>query len=128
MARPILGSRPSRRLPQAPGTTHPCRLHRLGPALGRIPLVRHLDPLDPDRIFVAVEEGWIVRSDDRGQTWENIPLSVAIDPADPDTYLVGMTDGTLWMSEDGASSFRPVLEGLPPITGITFAPSEIAGS
>lgn len=75
--------------------------------------------------------GAYYRSEDQGQSWSKVtggdvpewfttpPRSVASDPANPDVFFFGMGDGTLWMSEDGAGSFRPVLEGAPPITAIT---------
>ncbi len=55
---------------------------------------------DPDLVFGAIEEGWVVRSDDAGRSWQTlsvglprpmaaIPRAIAINPASPD-YSPGL--------------------------------------
>lgn len=73
---------------------------------------------------------WVYRSDDRGSTWQRLtdgladplrggPRAVAIDPVDPDVVMVGLVDGTIWESRNGGNSFDLLVEGLPPVNGLT---------
>jgi NAD(P)-dependent dehydrogenase (short-subunit alcohol dehydrogenase family) len=77
-----------------------------------------LDPADPRRIFGAVEEGWIVRSADGGETWANEAdgvdfdaHSVALDPRDPRIVLATTGNGA-FRSEDGGSTWASADDGL----------------
>lgn len=101
-------------------------------------------PTRPDVLFTAgakgsprgwddIEDGadtWVYRSDDRGRTWQRLtnglpdplrggPRAVSIDPTNPDVVLIGLVDGTIWETRDGGDSFALLVEGLPPVNGIT---------
>jgi photosystem II stability/assembly factor-like uncharacterized protein len=73
---------------------------------------------DPKFIFGAIEEGWLVRSRDGGETWENIKdgtefdsHSVAIMPDDPSIVIA--TSGKLfYKSTNGGDSFVKCENGL----------------
>lgn len=72
----------------------------------------------PSLIFCAIEEGWLVRSKDRGATWENVKEGVDFDshsvtymPADPSVVVATTGDG-LFRSADGGDHFVQATEGL----------------
>jgi photosystem II stability/assembly factor-like uncharacterized protein len=77
-----------------------------------------LTPSDRDRIFCAVEEGWILRSTDGGQSWQDIKAgtefdshSVAIMPDNPQTVI--STSGTgIYKSIDGGDTFHDANTGM----------------
>ncbi len=89
----------------------------------RAPHVAHVKGLgvcgqDPDIVFGAVEEGWIVRSRDGGQTWATIKQGTEFDshyvtvlPHDPSIILATSGMGT-YRSTDGGDSFTQITEGL----------------
>ena len=73
---------------------------------------------DPSLIFCAIEEGWLVRSKDRGATWENIKDGVDFDshsvtymPDDPSVVVATTGDG-LFRSTDGGDHFAQSTTGL----------------
>lgn len=79
-------------------------------------------------------DSWVYRSDDKGRTWERLtdglpdplrggPRAVAIDPDDPDVVMIGLVDGTIWETRDGGNSFDLLVEGLPPVNGISTVPT-----
>lgn len=87
------------------------------------PFVAHVKHLsvsehDPDLVFGAVEEGWLVRSRDRGVSWRNLKVGTAFDshtahlmPDDP--RVVVSTSGIgVCRSEDGGDSFVDANAGL----------------
>lgn len=105
-------------------------------------------PSRPDVLYTAGAKGsprgwddagvgadsWVYRSDDRGRSWTRLtdglpdplrggPRAVAVDPMDPNVVMVGLVDGTIWESRDGGDSFDLLIEGLPPVNGITTASS-----
>jgi photosystem II stability/assembly factor-like uncharacterized protein len=66
---------------------------------------------DPDLVWGAVEVGWLVRSKDGGQTWENIrngeshdSHTVTVLPDDPMTIVSTSGEG-VFRSEDGGDTF-----------------------
>jgi len=63
----------------------------------------HVVPEDPEKIFGAVEEGWIVRSLDGGQSWETLKQGVAFD-SHAVTTVPGQADVVLATS--GAGVYR----------------------
>ncbi len=73
---------------------------------------------DPQRIFGAIEEGWAIRSQDGGQTWQCIKDGVHMDghsatymPDDPG--VIGFVSGTgFYRSEDGGDHFEKSCKGL----------------
>jgi photosystem II stability/assembly factor-like uncharacterized protein len=77
-----------------------------------------LDPNDPNRIYGAVEEGWIVRSTDGGQTWQDIlqgtefdSHSVTVMP--DDSRVVISTSGRgIYKSVDGGETFSDANTGM----------------
>ncbi len=67
-----------------------------------------LDPDDPNVIFGAVEEGWLIRSGDGGETWENIiegtefdSHTVTILPGDSDVIVSASGTGLYRSADDG---------------------------
>ncbi|WP_262378632.1 WD40/YVTN/BNR-like repeat-containing protein [Luteimonas viscosa] len=96
-----------------------------------------LDPSDPDRLYLAVgtylhergSEGAILRSRDRGATFERTPLPfklggneqgrgngerLAVDPHDGRVLLFGTRAHGLWRSDDAGASWSEV-PGFPAI-------------
>ncbi|OAV42811.1 T9SS type A sorting domain-containing protein [Lewinella sp. 4G2] len=85
-------------------------------------------PLNPDRFYVATEEGNFFASDDRGQTWDRtlnfIPegwylYGQAIHASKTEAETVwlggsGYSNPPVWRSKDGGDNFEPISEGLPP--------------
>ncbi len=74
-------------------------------------------PSDPDVVFLAGEgrEAAVLRSDDRGATWEVLPgihgvRGLAIDPRDPDR-LFATQEEDLRRSDDGGRTWRLALLG-----------------
>ncbi len=73
---------------------------------------------DPDIVFGAVEEGWLVRSTDGGQSWDNLKdgadfdsHTVTVLPDDPRAVVTTSGDG-LFRSEDGGETFADVNAGI----------------
>jgi photosystem II stability/assembly factor-like uncharacterized protein len=80
--------------------------------------VKGLDVTASGRVMGAIEEGWLVRSEDGGETWENIKNGTCLDshyvvsmPDDPD--VVFSTSGMgVFKSTDGGRSFAKAMRGL----------------
>jgi photosystem II stability/assembly factor-like uncharacterized protein len=59
------------------------------------------DPHDPDRLYVGIEAGALLLTEDGGETWEHPESgldhrycwSLAVDPADPNTVLMSAASG-----------------------------------
>lgn len=99
---------------------------RLSPGLARRELVVDnlvFQPDNPDVIYAATWEiknsqGWLFRSRDGGQKWENISLgsyhsairAIAIAPSDPQVVAIGISDGVL-LSSDGGSTWERISRG-----------------
>jgi photosystem II stability/assembly factor-like uncharacterized protein len=83
-----------------------------------------LDPSDPNTIYAALQVGYMVRSMDRGRTWQLLDHevdadihTVVVDPADPRTLFVatgghdsrsGRVKGrALYESHDGGENWSP---------------------
>jgi photosystem II stability/assembly factor-like uncharacterized protein len=81
-----------------------------------VPHIRciRFDPRQPDSIYIAVEEGGVFRSRDRGETFE--PLSHRIDPdvheiaidSEDSSRLYATTGAGLFMSTSGGASWRRI--------------------
>ncbi|WP_030225559.1 WD40/YVTN/BNR-like repeat-containing protein [Actinoalloteichus caeruleus] len=94
-----------------------------------------LDPSDPDRVYLAAgaysqewaSTGAILRSSDRGETWDRVDLPfrlggnepgrsigerLVVDPNDDDVLLLGTRDDGLWRSTDQGATWA-VVDGLP---------------
>lgn len=74
--------------------------------------------LNANTLYSAIEVGWLVRSRDRGATWENLTQglyadthSVRIDPRDPKIILVSSGDG-FYRSRDGGETFTKSVQGI----------------
>jgi hypothetical protein len=75
-------------------------------------------PADPDRIWVAIEAGALIRSADGGRTWaDRVPggpydtHELAIHPDSPGVLRVAAGDG-YYESHDGGDSWSSPMEGL----------------
>lgn len=82
--------------------------------------VKHLavHPTDPDVVMGAVEEGWLIRTTDGGQSWENLKdgchfdsHSVAFMPDNP-TVVTSTAGHGFFRSEDGGDHFAECVNGL----------------
>ncbi len=82
--------------------------------------VKHvsLHPSDPDQVLGAVEEGWIIRSQDGGQTWQNLRNGCEFDahtvyfmPDNPKVVITTSGKG-VYRSEDGGESFVKTTQGM----------------
>src|SRR5216683_2309282 len=65
---------------------------------------------DPDLVFGAIEEGWVVRSRDGGATWQQIDQGVPHDahtvrfvPGSPRTLVLGTQEGMLRSTDCGGT-------------------------
>lgn len=70
-----------------------------------------LSPQDPDIIYGAIEEGWLIRSLDGGKSWENLRDQmgqdchvVAVSPSHPKRVLAATFQG-VFLSGDGGDTF-----------------------
>lgn len=75
-------------------------------------------PVEPGRLYVAIEAGALVTTPDGGRTWKDRPRvapydthELAIHPDRPDFLRVAAGDG-YWESEDGGGSWRSPEDGL----------------
>ncbi len=77
---------------------------------------------EPSRIYAAVEDGWVLRSQDSGRSWETLKQGVAFEahavtilPDDPNTILVTSASGA-YRSDNGGDKFvrsdKGILAGL----------------
>jgi photosystem II stability/assembly factor-like uncharacterized protein len=98
----------------------PETLHWTFPRPPHVAHVKHIDVTAdaPGRILGAVEEGWIVRSVDDGDTWVNVKDHVEFDshtvttlPGDPNRVISTSGQG-FFRSEDGGAHFEKSVEGL----------------
>jgi len=99
---------------------------KLAPGLDRRNLVIDnlaFDPLDPDTLYAATwelqsDKGWLFRTQDGGQTWQEISLkrfnsairAIAISPSDPQRIALGISEGVL-LSLDGGQSWNRITRG-----------------
>ena len=97
-----------------------------------------LDPTDPDVVYEAVGEytetwapnGAILRSSDRGRTWQKTSMPIqmgsneedrysgerlAVNPTSPNVVYFGSRENGLWISKDRARTWAPVASF--PVTG-----------
>ena len=81
------------------------------------------DPSDPTTLYAATwelnsDKGWLFRSHDSGQSWNEVPLgrfrsairAIAISPADPQTIALGISEGVI-VSRDGGQSWDRITRG-----------------
>jgi photosystem II stability/assembly factor-like uncharacterized protein len=84
------------------------------------PHVAHVKGMDVrgDRIFCALEEGWLVRSLDGGQTWEtkregtHFDSHFVISMPDDAAKVISTSGHGVYRSEDGGDTFAPSSAGL----------------
>lgn len=75
-----------------------------------------VDPTDPARIYCLIWTVGVLRSPDRGSSWDVITgnidwahhAAVGVLPASPNVILVGETDGDLYRSTDNGGSYQPI--------------------
>jgi hypothetical protein len=85
---------------------------------GDVSHVRHIALGPGATVFAAVEEGWVLRSEDAGATWSGVRdgvdrdcHSVTLLPGEPETVLVTHGSG-ISRSEDGGRTFMPSDDGV----------------
>ncbi len=75
-----------------------------------------VDPLNPNRLHVAGEFGYI-RSPNRGDTWSRkltaSVSSLSLDPGDPDTIFAGVHGDGVYRSTDAGLNWSRLSSGLP---------------
>jgi hypothetical protein len=83
---------------------------------------------EPDVVFGAIEEGWLVRSRDGGATWEQIDAGVPHDshtirfvPGSHSTLVMGANQG-MCRSTDGGRTWQPSNTGL---NGRAYTPTPL---
>jgi photosystem II stability/assembly factor-like uncharacterized protein len=89
---------------------------------------------DPELIFGAVEEGWLVRSTDRGATWSNLTDGTEFDShtvnvMPDDANVLISTSGTgIYRSDDGGDHFVMANDGIHSryLAQLAFHPEEPA--
>jgi photosystem II stability/assembly factor-like uncharacterized protein len=108
----------------------PSTRHWHGPIPPHISRMKDLavSPDDPDLVFGAIEEGWIVRSRDGGATWEQVETGVPHDshsirfvPGALQTLVLGANEG-LFRSTDGGSTWSRAMHGLD---GRAYTPAPV---
>ena len=115
---------------------------KLAPGLNR----RHLvidnlafDPLDPDTLYAATwelksDKGWLFRTRDGGQTWQEISLkrfnsairAIAISPSDPQRIALGISEGVL-LSLDRGQTWNRITRGyrsMYNVESLAFDPTD----
>jgi photosystem II stability/assembly factor-like uncharacterized protein len=83
-------------------------------------------PLDPNTVFAGTFSLGVVRSVNRGVTWERIGaglptlavLDLAFDPQDPSVVYAGTQGAALYKSVDGGETFTQSSTGLEPNANI----------
>lgn len=98
-----------------------------------------VDPVRPDRVFVATEFGGVWRSEDAGETWiqstQGLPVQddcphfwscpvlgpLGVDAAAPDRVFV-VVDGGLYRSLDSGATWHGVGPGLPWVYSLATHP------
>lgn len=89
-----------------------------------------LSAADPGVVFGAIEEGWLVRSTDGGESWVNVKDGAEFDshtvivlPGDPGAVLSASGKG-LYRSADGGVSFTDANAGIahPYLIGVAAHP------
>ena len=81
------------------------------------------DPSDPNTLYAATwelnsDKGWLFRTADGGQSWEEIALgryssairAIAIAPSDPHTIALGISEGVI-LSLDGGQTWDRITRG-----------------
>ncbi len=115
---------------------------KLAPGLDRRNLVIDnlaFDPLDPDILYAATwelksDKGWLFRTRDGGQTWQEISLksfnsairAIAIAPSDPQRIALGISEGVL-LSLDGGQTWNRITRGyrsMYNVESLAFDPRE----
>ena len=80
--------------------------------------VRHVSTSSGNVVLAAVEEGWLLRSQDGGATWAGVRdgldrdcHAITLRPGKPDVVLAS-TGGGVYRSEDAGLTFAPSSEGM----------------
>ncbi len=116
--------------------------NKLAPGLNRRNLVIDnlaFDPLDPDTLYAATwelksDKGWLFRTRDGGQTWQEISLkrfnsairAIAVAPSDPQRIALGISEGVL-LSLDGGQTWNRITRGyrsMYNVESLAFDPRE----
>ncbi|MCC7492147.1 MAG: xyloglucanase [Fimbriimonadaceae bacterium] len=118
-----------------------------------------LDAAHPDRVYLAcgttvaswAPNGFLLRSDNRGETWERLPLPfkcggnsdgrsigerLLVDPLAPEQLWLGSRQKGLWRSRDRGTTWQPVTSfpvaetsaGRWPGSGVCFVLADPRGS
>jgi len=93
------------------------------------------DPLNPSVLYAGTQGDGVLRSDDRGKTWQpagmqgQIVKSLAVSPHEPGTIYAGIKPAYLFVPGDGGQTWAE-LEGFRriPFRWWWFSPAEKPGS
>lgn len=115
---------------------------KLAPGLNRRDVVIDnlaFDPWDPLTVYAATWElkssqGWLFRSRNQGETWEEIPLgryssairAIAIAPSDSQVIALGISEGVI-LSVDGGQTWDRITRGyrsLYDVESLSFDPQD----
>jgi hypothetical protein len=102
------------------------------------------DPHNPHRVYAGTQKNGVLRSEDRGQTWQpsgmdkHVVKAIAVSPAEPSLIFVGTKPPGIFVSRDGGQNwtelvsfrrmrrwfwFTPAEPGDPYVQGIALSPT-----
>jgi len=89
-----------------------------------------IDPVNPDTILVGSSDGYIIRSEDWGETWQVTPAqpppfpitSIVFKPGQPEIVYASISPGGIWKSRDGGQTWQPLRLDCP--LGLDCEPPE----
>ncbi len=88
------------------------------------------DPLNRDVVYAGTQEQGVLRSDDRGKTWQpsgmhgQVVKSIAVSPAKPGLIVAGTKPPGVFVSKDGGLSWSEQLSFLKKRRWWWFSPAE----
>lgn len=70
------------------------------------------DPHTPNRVYAGTQDSGVLRSDDRGKTWQPSGMqdhtvkSIAVSPAEPGLMVAGTRPASVFLSHDGGQTWQ----------------------
>jgi photosystem II stability/assembly factor-like uncharacterized protein len=72
-----------------------------------------------DTVYAACEDGTLLRSTDRGESWDELPGPYAAGTGQAIRGLYfGTSSGTVYGSSDSGESWMPIVRDLPPVYSV----------